>query len=75
MIKKLNKDKLKKSILEEGNSAYNSMMLLLSRYRFVNLMIDAATVNRLHVVHSTLSNRFSLMAPLPFRSEDKNDDE
>lgn len=34
-------------------------------------MIDASTVINMRVVHSTLSNPFSGMAPLPFRTVQK----
>ena len=38
-------------------------------------MIDAATVNTMRVVHTTLSNPFSCMAYLPFHSTKKDDEE
>lgn len=55
----------------EGNNAFNEMIKKLCNFRFVNLMIDAGTVINMRVVHSTLSNPYSGMAPLPFRTVQK----
>lgn len=71
IIKQFNKNDMKRSILEEGDHAFHNMLKNLSNYRFVNLMIDSATVNTMRVVHTTLSNPFSGLAPLPFRSVKK----
>ena len=59
------------SIIMAGDEAFNIMIKQLSKYKFVNLMIDAATVHNMRVVHSTLSNPFSQMAPIPFRTVQK----
>lgn len=71
IIKPFNKNSMKRSLLVAGDEAFAQMMKNLSNYRFVNLMIDSATVNTMRVVHTTLSNPFSGMAPLPFRSVKK----
>ena len=62
---------MKQSILKAGDEAFNQLMKNLAKFKFVNLMIDSATVNTMRVVHITLSNPFSGMAPLPFRSVKK----
>ena len=43
----------------------------LLKFKFVNVMIDAATVVNVRVVHVTLANPFSGQAPIPFRTTRK----
>lgn len=71
IIKRFNKNEMKNSLLDEGNKAFNNMIKKLSNFKFVNLMIDAATVYNMRVVHSTLSNPYGRLAPLPFRATEK----
>ena len=71
IIPKFNKNSMKDSILREGDKAFNQMLKKLQKFKFVNLMIDASTVGNMRVVHSTLSNPYSGLAPLPFRSTEK----
>lgn len=75
IIKCINKNSISVSLIKEGCVAFNSMMISISKYRFANLMIDAATVNTMCVAHNTLSNPFSYLAPFPFHSKGQNDDE
>lgn len=75
IVKRINKNSINQSLISEGCEAFNSMMNSLSKFRFVNLMIDAATVNNMRVVHTTISNPYSCMAPLPFHSTKKDDEE
>lgn len=71
IIKRFNKNEMKNSLLDEGNKAFKNMIKKLSNFKFVNLMIDAATIYNMRVVHSTLSNPYSRLAPLPFRATEK----
>lgn len=71
IIKRFNKNEMKNSLLDEDNKAFNNMIKKLSNFKFVNLMIDAATVYNMRVVHSTLSKPYGRLAPLPFRATEK----
>lgn len=73
IIQNFSKNEIKDSILMAGNKAFNEMIKKLCNFRFVNLMIDAGTVINMRVVHSTLSNPYSGMAPLPFRTVQKKE--
>ena len=73
LVKKLNRKELQKSILRSGNSAYIFLAQKMEGYNHVNIMIDAATVLTMRVVHSTLSNPFSGFAPVPLRCTTKTD--
>ena len=71
LVGPLNQKEMKRCILRCGNAAYVFMAKEMDKYRYVNIMIDAATVLNMRIVHSTLSNPFSGFAPLPFRCTPK----
>lgn len=48
-----------------GAAALDSLVEQLRPFRYVNTMIDAATVLRKYYVHVTLSNPYSVLASLP----------
>ena len=75
LIPKFNKNTMKDEIIRCGNHCYAKMIEEIRNYRFVKLMIDAATVHNLRIVHSTISNPFSLMLPVPFRSTKKEEND
>ena len=71
LIGKINPEVMRRAIESAGDDAYQVMCGELQKYRFVNLMIDAATVLNMKVVHSCFNNPFSGLAPVPFRSVEK----
>ena len=71
MIPALSRKKLKEYIIEAGNEAYRVLESELSNHLYVNIMIAAATVLNMRVVHTTLGNPFSGVAPLPFHATKK----
>ena len=71
----LNRAKITESILRVGRKAYNTLEQEMTRYLYVNVMIDAATVLTMRVVHTTLTNPFSDTPPIPFHATKKEDQE
>ena len=68
----LNQSEIQRELLRAGREAEDTLQRDLQKFRFVNIMLDAATVLNMKIVHVTLSNPFSMMAPLPFRSTTKD---
>lgn len=75
MIPSFNEVEMTQRLVEAGESASNNIGKQLQKFRFVNIMIDAATVMNMKVVHTTLSNPFSSLPPLPFRTTTKEESE
>ena len=71
VIAKLNPDVMKQEIEKAGDEAFEIMRKELEKYGFVNVMIDAATILNMRIVHSTINSPFSGLAPVPFRSVPK----
>ena len=67
--------KLTQDIIKLGNKSFDYLEEKLRPFKFVNIMIDAATVINMRIVHVTLSNPFSRMAPIPFRATKKEGSE
>ena len=55
-------------IKQLGDESCDFIVRELVKFRYVNLMIDAATVMGRHFVHITLSNPYSRLAPLPLNT-------
>ena len=68
IIPKFNPNDLGRDIKKLGDEALNCLVEQLRPFRYVNMMIDAATVLGKHYVHVTLSNPYSGLAPLPFNT-------
>ena len=75
MVPILNEVEMTQRLVEAGESASTEIRRQLRKFRFVNIMIDAATVMNMKVVHTTLSNPFSTLPPLPFRTTTKDENE
>ena len=71
----LNPKNVRKSLLIEGDKTFYNIVQKLKHFKYVNLSIDAATVLNMKVVHSTTTNPYSDLSPLPFRvtQKDEND--
>ena len=69
----INQKNIRDFIISEGNKTFDSITKKLSSFKFVNLSIDAATVLNMKVVHSTISNPYSNISPLPFRATQKDE--
>lgn len=74
-IPPLNRAKITESILRAGRKAYDRLEREMSRYLYVNVMIDAATVLTMRVVHTTLANPHSCLPPIPFHATKKDEKE
>lgn len=73
IINNINACEIKECIEKVGDEAFEILCNELNLIGHVNLMIDAATILNKKVVHSTINNPFSLMAPVPFRTIEKVD--
>ena len=72
LVTHVNRRDVQQSILRAGRSAYIFLTEKMEDYKYVNIMIDAATVLTMRVVHSTLSNPFTGFAPVPLRCTTKD---
>ena len=70
-ITAFNGRQLTQEIVAAGDRALEYLERSLLKFKFVNVMIDAATVINMRVVHVTLANPFSGQAPIPFRTTRK----
>ena len=68
IITNFNPHKVADDIKRLGDEACDFIARELMKFRYVNLMIDAATVMGRHFVHITLSNPYSRLAPLPLNA-------
>ena len=73
LVGNLSRNELRKAIMQEGSRAYAFLANQMESYKYVNIMIDAATVLTMRVVHSTVSNPFSGCAPIPLRCTARED--
>ena len=71
----LNRAKITEALVQAGRGAYSYLERKMEHYLYVNVMIDAATVLNMRVVHTTLANPFSDLPPIPFHATEKNDQE
>lgn len=75
LLRPLNQKTLRQCILRNGRSAFIFLSKAMDSYMYVNIMIDAATVLNMRVVHSTISNPYSGCAPIPVRCTKKEGNE
>ena len=71
MIPTLSRKRMKDYLVDAGDEAYRLLESELRSHLYVNIMIDAATVLNMRVVHTTLGNPFSSVAPVPFHATKK----
>ena len=73
IIDNINTYEIKECIEKVGDESFEILCKELRQIGKVNIMIDAATILNKKVVHSTINNPFSGMAPVPFRTIEKTD--
>ena len=68
IIKQFNPHEIKQFLIRMGNECFKDMIYDLQQYKYVNLMLDAATVLNQKFVHCTINSPYSDRNPVPLRT-------